>query len=46
MTCANVMAMTRNFVALSSIVYIAQCNNKFVSPISPITENLCRYAMH
>ena len=29
-TCANVMAATRNFVASSSIVCMAQCDNKFV----------------
>jgi len=38
-TCTNVMAATRNFVALSSIVCIARCDNKFVLPASPIAEN-------
>jgi len=42
-TCANVMAATRNFVASSSIVCMAQCDNKFVLPASPIAENLQRY---
>ena len=41
-TCANVIAATRNFVALSSIVYMAWCNNQFVLPASPIAENLQR----
>jgi len=41
-TCANVMAATRNFVASSSVVCMAQCDNKFVLPASPIAENLCR----
>ena len=41
-TCTNVMAATRNFVALSSVVCIAQCNNKFVLPVLPIAENLQR----
>jgi len=41
-TYANVMAATRNSVASSSIVYIAQCNNKFVLSASPIAENLQR----
>ena len=36
------MAMTRNFVTLSSITYMARCDNKFVLPTSPIAENLCR----
>jgi len=39
-TCANVMAATRDFVALSSIVCMARCDNKFVLPASPIAENL------
>jgi len=39
-TCANVMAATRDFIALSSIVCMAQCDNKFVLPTLPITENL------
>jgi len=38
----NVIAVTRNFVILSSIVYIAQYNNKFVLPVLPIAENLYR----
>ena len=42
-TCTNVMAATRNFVASSSIVCIAWCDNKFVLPASPIAENLQRY---
>ena len=29
-TCANVMAATRDFIALSSIVCMARCDNKFV----------------
>ena len=41
-TCANVMAVTRNFVALSSITCMAWCDNKFMLPASPIAENLCR----
>jgi len=41
-TCANVMAVTRDFVALSSIVCIAQCDNKFVLSASSIAENLQR----
>ena len=41
-TCTNVIAATRNFVALSSIVCIAQCDNKFVLPTSLIAENLQR----
>ena len=41
-TCTNVMAATRDFVALSSIVCIARCNNKFVLLASPIAENLQR----
>jgi len=41
-TCANVMAATRNFVASSSVVCIAQCDNKFVLPVSLIAENLQR----
>jgi len=36
------MAATRDFVALSSIVCMAQCNNKFVLPASPIAKNLER----
>jgi len=42
-TCANVMAITRNFVASSSIVYMARYDNKFILPTSPIAENLQRY---
>jgi len=41
-TCANIMAATRNFVASSSIVCMARCDNKFVLPASPIAENLQR----
>jgi len=41
-TCTNVMAATRDFVVLSSIVCIARCDNKFVLPASPIAENLQR----
>jgi len=41
-TCANVMAATRDFVALSSIVCMARCDNKFVLPALPIAENLQR----
>ena len=41
-TCANVMAATRDFVALSSVVCMARCDNKFVLPASPIAENLQR----
>jgi len=41
-TCANVIAATRDFVVLSSVVCIARCNNKFVLPASPIAENLQR----
>jgi len=41
-TYTNVMAATRDFVILSSIVYIAQYNNKFVLPAFPIAENLQR----
>jgi len=41
-TYTNVMAATRDFVALSSIVCIAQCDNKFVLPALPIAENLQR----
>jgi len=40
-TCANVMAATRDFVVLSSVVCMAQCDNKFVSALS-IAENLQR----
>jgi len=36
------MAATRNFVASSSIVCMARCDNKFVLPASPIAENLQR----
>ena len=36
------MAVTRDFVALSSIVCIAQCDNKFVLSASSIAENLQR----
>ena len=42
-TCANVMAATRDFVVLSSIVCMAQCDNKFVLSALPIAENLQRY---
>jgi len=38
----NVIAATRDFVALSSVVYMTRCDNKFVLPTSPITENLQR----
>ena len=41
-TCTNVMAATRNFVASSSVVCMARCDNKFVLPASPIAENLQR----
>jgi len=41
-TCTNVMAATRNFVASSSIVCMAQYNNKFVLPALPIAKNLQR----
>jgi len=41
-TCANVMAATRDFVALSSIVCMAQYDNKFVLSALPIAENLQR----
>ena len=41
-TCANVMAATRDFVALSSVVCMARCDNKFVLPALPIAENLQR----
>jgi len=34
------MAATRDFVALSSVVCMARCNNKFVLPVLPIAENL------
>jgi len=47
------MAATRNFVALSSVVCMAQYDNKFVLPALPIAENLriCvdvieHYALH
>ena len=36
------MAATRNFVALSSIVYMARYDNKFVLSALPIAENLQR----
>ena len=36
------MATTKNFIALSSIVCIAQYDNKFVLSASPIAENLQR----
>jgi len=39
-TCTNVIAATRNFVALSNVVYIARYDNKFVLLASPIAENL------
>jgi len=39
----NVMAATRDFVASSSVVCMAQCDNKFVLPASPIAKNLQRY---
>ena len=46
-TCANVMAATRNFVALSSVVCMARCDNKFVLPASPIAEDMIEhYALH
>ena len=41
-SCANVMAATRNFVISSSVAYVAQYDNKFVLPISPIAKNLQR----
>ena len=41
-TCANVIAATKDFVALSSVVYMAQCDNKFMLPVLPIAENLQR----
>jgi len=41
-THANVIAATRNFVASSSVVCMAQCGNKFVLPALPIAENLQR----
>jgi len=41
-TYANIMAATRDFVALSSVVCMAQCDNKFVLPALPISENLQR----
>jgi len=41
-TCANVIATTRDFVASSSIVCIAQCDNRFVLPALSIAENLQR----
>ena len=37
------MTATRDFVALSSIVCMARCDNKFVLPASPIAKNLQRY---
>ena len=37
------MAVTRDFVVLSSIVCMAQCDNKFVLSALPIAENLQRY---
>ena len=40
--CANVMAATRDFVTLSSVVCMARCDNKFVLPALPIAENLQR----
>jgi len=36
------MTATRNFVASSSVVYMAQCDNKFVLLALPIAENLQR----
>ena len=36
------MAATRDFVALSSVVCMARCDNKFVLPALPIAENLQR----
>jgi len=36
------MAATRDFVASSSVVCMARCDNKFVLPVSPIAENLQR----
>jgi len=41
-TCTNIMAATRNFVASSSIVCMARCDNKFMLPALPIAENLQR----
>jgi len=41
-TCANVIATTKISVASSSVVYMTQCNNKFVLPTSPTAENLQR----
>jgi len=41
-TCANVMATTRDFVASSSVVCMAQYDNKFVLPALSIAENLQR----
>jgi len=41
-TCTNVMTTTRNSVTSSNVVYIAQCDNKFVLPVLPIAENLQR----
>ena len=41
-TCTNVIATTKNFIASSSIVCIARYDNKFVLSASPIAENLQR----
>ena len=41
-TCTNVIAATRDFVALSSVVCMARYDNKFVLFALPITENLQR----
>ena len=41
-TYTNIMAATRDFVASSSIVCIAQCDNRFVLPALSIAENLQR----
>ena len=41
------MAATRDFVALSSVVCMARCDNKFVLPASPIAEDMIEhYALH
>jgi len=41
-TCTNVIAATRNFATSSSVVCMAQCDNKFVLLALPIAENLQR----
>jgi len=41
-TYTNVIAATRDFVALSSVVCMARCDNKFVLSALPIAENLQR----